>query len=77
MPDGKCMKVSSMMDDSTMLIRRTKVQGKANQGPRTSTKKRKKPGRTRRGQPVFKYGIEVPRDVDHAYELDEENGNNL
>jgi hypothetical protein len=42
-----------------------------------SAKKHKKPGQTRCGQPVFKYRIKVLCNVDHMYELNVKNRNNL
>jgi len=40
------------------------------------SRKRKKPGRTRRPS-VVKYGVEIPQNVAHAYELDALHGNTL
>ena len=40
-------------------------------------KKKWKPGRISRGQPVFKYGVEVPKSTKHAEELDAQHGNSL
>ena len=40
-------------------------------------KKKQKPGRISRGQPVFKYGVEVPKNTKHAEELDAQHGNTL
>ena len=40
-------------------------------------KKKRNPGHISRGQPVFKYGIEVPRNTKHAEELDAQHGNSL
>ena len=40
-------------------------------------KKKQKPGRISHGQPVFKYGVEVPKSTKHAEELDAQHGNSL
>ena len=40
-------------------------------------KKKRKPGRISCGQPVFKYGVEVPKSTKHAEELDAQHGNSL
>ena len=40
-------------------------------------KKKWKPGRISCGQPVFKYGVEVPKNTKHAEELDAQHGNSL
>ena len=40
-------------------------------------KKKRKPGRISHGQPVFKYGVEVPKNTKHAEELDAQHGNSL
>ena len=40
-------------------------------------KKKWKPGRISHGQPVFKYGVEVPKNTKHAEELDTQHGNTL
>ena len=38
---------------------------------------KRNPGRISHGQPVFKYGIEVPKSTKHAEELDAQHGNSL
>ena len=40
-------------------------------------KKKRNPGHIIRGQPVFKYGVEVPKNTKHAEELDAQHGNSL
>ena len=67
------------VDDSlgtTRLLRCTKVDSHVNQRP-WKKKKKKNPGCISRGQPVFKYGVEVPKDTACAMALDEVNGNTL
>ena len=39
--------------------------------------KKQNPGRISRGQPVFMYGVEVPKNTNHAEELDAQHGNSL
>ena len=68
-------------DENSCLVRRTirikpDSSGKRQPIPQAG-RKRKKAGRIRRGQPTIKFGVEVPRNVKHAYELDAENGDNL
>ena len=40
-------------------------------------KKKQNPGHISHGQPVFKYGVEVPNSTKHAEELDAQHGNSL
>ena len=40
-------------------------------------KKKRNPGHISCGQPVFKYGVEVPKSTKHAEELDAQHGNSL
>ena len=40
-------------------------------------KKKLEPGRISHGQPVSKYGVEVPKNTEHAEELDAQHGNTL
>ena len=40
-------------------------------------KKKQNPGQISHGQPVFKYGVEVPKSTKHAEELDTQHGNSL
>ena len=40
-------------------------------------KEKRKPGRISCGQPVFKYGVEIPKNTKHAEELDAQHGNTL
>ena len=63
--------IASALSDGTRLIRRV-----ATRTPTTSggTRKRKKPGRLSRPLEV-KYGVPIPRNVQHALELDREAGN--
>ncbi|KAI2506735.1 hypothetical protein MHU86_7736 [Fragilaria crotonensis] len=64
--------LSTNLKNGTRLIRRVAVTAPKPGGVR----KRKKPGRISR--PVqIKYGVEVPRNVRHAFELDEAAGNTL
>ena len=55
-------------------IRRATMMPKATQPQR---KKKRNPGRISHGQPVFKYGVEVPKSTKHAEELDAQHGNSL
>ena len=40
-------------------------------------KKKRNPGRISHGQPVFKYGVEVPKNTKHAEEIDAQHGTSL
>ena len=75
LPDGRKFQVDDSLG-TTRLLRRTKVDSHVNQHP-WKKKKKKNPGRISRAQPVFKYGVEVPKDTAHAMALDEANGNTL
>ena len=55
-------------------IRWTTMTSKTTQPQR---KKKQNPGLISRGQPVFKYGVEVPKNTKHAEELDAQHGNSL
>ena len=70
--DGRTVSFDCLQD-GTRIIRR--VQANTQPGNSCRPTKRKKPGRISRGAPVMKYGVQVPRNVRHAYELDESNGN--
>jgi hypothetical protein len=59
-------------DGKHILLRRAPASKST--GVRRPSRKRKKPGRTRRPLQV-KYGIAIPRNVNEAFELDAENGN--
>ncbi len=62
--------ISTNMIGGTRLIRRVvHPVGKPGGG-----RKRKKPGRLSRGPVQMKYGVVVPQNVRHAYELDKESG---
>lgn len=62
--------IPTNMFDGTRLIRRVVHSvGKPGGG-----RKRKKPGRFSRGPGQMKYGVAVPQNVRHAYELDKESG---
>ena len=75
LPDGRKFQVDDSLG-TTRLLRRTKVDSHVNQCL-WKKKKKKNPGRISRGQPVFKYGVEDPKDTAHAMALDEANGNTL
>ena len=75
LPDGRRFQVDDSLG-TARLLRRTTVDPHVNQRP-WRKKKKKNPGRISRGQPVFKYGVEVPKDTAHAQALDEANGNAL
>ena len=65
------------LDDSFcgfQTIRRATMTPKTTQPQR---KKKQNPGRISHGQPVFKYGVEVPQSTKHAEELDAQHGNSL
>ena len=73
--DGTDEIVDPLLYDSMRLIRRnttTTVQGRAMGTPNRGSKRRK-PGRISRPVQV-KYGVQVPRNVKHAFELDSEEG---
>jgi hypothetical protein len=65
----RSISIATNLPDGTRLIRRV-VHAVGKSG---GTRKRKKPGRLSR--PVqMKYGVVIPRNVKHAYELDKESG---
>ena len=71
-PDNRI--VTSLESASLRVIRRSTVHSaQQKQAARTKTGKRKKPGRISRPVEV-KYGVKVPRNVLHAYELDDDEG---
>ena len=75
LPDGRKFQVDDSLG-TARLLQCTTVDPHVNQRP-WKKKKKKNPGRISRGQPVFKYGVEVPKDTAHAMALDEASGNAL
>ena len=70
MASEQSLEIKTTLPDGARLIRRViHPAGKPGGG-----RKRKKPGRLSRGPVQMKYGVAVPQNVRHAYELDKESG---
>jgi hypothetical protein len=74
--DGRILPDTLTSDGRSMFVRRGTVSHASKGYQQRRPTKRKKPGRLRRPFQV-KFGVEVPRDTKHAYELDAANGNTM